>query len=122
MNFTVLEKYPEIDYVLVYRPEAYDKFVAAWHYDEETGSWGQGHYFQTLRGAMQYIEDKHGNSKEAAIKKLLEKGRDYINECENTRYEYKDTSPDTFYQRVQEFWAMEDMVEYLENIVEEDEL
>lgn len=120
----VLEKYPEISYALVWRhnDDGFQEFVAAWMYDEKTGTWGQGHYFWTLREAMQYIEEKCGNSKEAAVKRLLERGRDYINECENTRYEYKDTSPDMFWQRGQEIWAMEDMIEYLESILAEDEL
>lgn len=65
MNFTVLEKYPEIDYVLVYRPEAVDKFVAAWHYDEERGSWGQGHYFNKLRNAVNYINDKYAEKEDS---------------------------------------------------------
>lgn len=57
----VLKLYPEIDYALIERTnekgEVYE-WVCAWAYDEETNSWGQGHYFFDLNDAYKYIQDK----------------------------------------------------------------
>lgn len=57
----VLKLFPEIDYALVERTnekgEVYE-WVCAWAYDEETNSWGQGHYFFDLKDAYEYIQDK----------------------------------------------------------------
>lgn len=67
----VLETYPEIDYVIIWRHNEvshFQEFVAAWHYDNATGTWGQGHYFYELLGATEYIEEKltkHWENKEA---------------------------------------------------------
>ncbi len=61
---TVLERYPKIDYVIVHWPEnTLTPWVAAWGYDEEKGSWCQGHYFCELKDAMKYILRKLGETK-----------------------------------------------------------
>lgn len=58
---TVLERYPSIDYAIVHWPEnELTPWVAAWGYDEEKGSWCQGHYFRELKDAMKYILRKLG--------------------------------------------------------------
>ena len=57
----VLEKYPEIDYAIIWRHNEathFSEFVAAWNYDEATGTWGQGHYFCDLLSTTDYIEEK----------------------------------------------------------------
>ena len=52
----IIMKIPEIDYVLVYWPEnTYTPWVAAWCYNEERNSWGQGHYFQKKESAVEYL-------------------------------------------------------------------
>lgn len=122
---TVLERYPEIDYVLVWRHDdesGWQEYVAAWHYDDATGTWGQGHYFNKLTGAVNYIQEKYGYSAEKICKQLLERGRNYINDAETERYEYKAADPERFFTRGIELWAMEDMIEYLEDIVDTDEI
>lgn len=55
----VLEKYSEIPYALVYRPEAYQKFVVVWYLNDvnpDAVSWSQGHYFDTLSDAVAYVK------------------------------------------------------------------
>lgn len=56
-DFIVIDKFPEIDYVLLYRNTKYEPWVAAWKYNDERKSWGQGHYFENLVYAMSYIMD-----------------------------------------------------------------
>lgn len=51
-DFIVVDRFPEIDYVLIYRNAKYEPWVAAWNYNDERKSWGQGHYFKNLVGAM----------------------------------------------------------------------
>lgn len=52
----VIIKVPEIDYVLIHWEEnVLTPWVAAWAYNEERNSWGQGHYFQTKEGAVKYL-------------------------------------------------------------------
>lgn len=55
----IVEKFPEIDYVLAYRGGDYQPWVAAWGYNGKN-SWSQGHYFDTLEKAMEYIRTKQG--------------------------------------------------------------
>ena len=61
MEHIVLARYPQIDYVLVKRTseKAYQPYVAAWCYNEERKSWGQGHYFCTEEDAREYIQYKY---------------------------------------------------------------
>lgn len=54
-KFTVLEEFPEIDYVLILRNTEFEPFVAAWEFNPEGVYWGQGHYFSSLSDAMKYI-------------------------------------------------------------------
>ena len=61
----VLERYPEIDYAIIYRPEnKLTPFVAAWKPDEDGESWMAGHYFTTLKGAVKYILHELGEMTE----------------------------------------------------------
>lgn len=53
---TIIERYPEINYVLVNRGTAWQPWVAAWNYNEEDGSWGNGHYFCSIIEAVMYIK------------------------------------------------------------------
>ena len=43
------------DYTLIYRFTSFEPWVAAWCYHKEEGYWSQGHYYQTLEGALSYI-------------------------------------------------------------------
>lgn len=52
----IIIKIPEIDYVLIHWEEnVLTPWVAAWAYNEERNSWGQGHYFQTKEDAVRYL-------------------------------------------------------------------
>lgn len=55
----IVESFPDIDYVLAYRGGNFQPWVAAWGYNG-TNSWAQGHYFETLADAMEYIRQKKG--------------------------------------------------------------
>ena len=56
-----LQKYPDLNYSLVFRPNAVDKFVCAYmpEYDESGNllQWSQGHYFYSLEDAISYMNN-----------------------------------------------------------------
>ena len=60
-GYTVLERYPVIDYAIVDRGEkAYQRYVATWMLNEDDPDhiyWSQGHYFETLLEATKYVSD-----------------------------------------------------------------
>ena len=60
-GYTVLERYPVINYAIVDRGEkSYQRYVATWMLNEDDPDhiyWSQGHYFETLYEANKYISD-----------------------------------------------------------------
>ena len=60
-GYTVLERYPVINYAIVLRENAcYQPYVATWWLNEDDPDdiyWSQGHYFCTLWEAHKYISD-----------------------------------------------------------------
>ena len=60
-KITVVERYPEIEYALVNRHTEFQTWVAAhWLYEDNPDNicWGQGHYFQTLIEAVDFIKSE----------------------------------------------------------------
>ena len=55
--YVVVAEFPDINYALVRRNTSYQPWVAAWSLNKERQCWGQGHYFETIEGAMQHILD-----------------------------------------------------------------
>ena len=52
----VIFELPEIDYALIHWPDnTYTPWVAAWHLNKKEMYWGQGHYFCTKKGAVEYL-------------------------------------------------------------------
>lgn len=56
--YVVVAEFPEIDYALVRRNSSFEPWIAVWHLDKESKSWGQGHCFETIERAMMHILDK----------------------------------------------------------------
>lgn len=70
----VVLRVPEIDYVLIHWPENdFTPWVAAWAYNDERKSWGQGHYFCTKESALEYLAAtyKERYSVKSRIKEIL---------------------------------------------------
>ena len=62
MKTVVLSEYPACNYTLLARINDRDEvheFVAAFMYDKDSKTWGQGHYFSTLESAYGYIAEKY---------------------------------------------------------------
>lgn len=57
-KFVIVERFPEIDYVLLRRDTNFQPWIAAWAYNEEDEHWGQGHYFEEFIDAVRYIDSK----------------------------------------------------------------
>ena len=59
MKNVVLERFPEIDYVVLARLDSKGKFlefVAAHHYNDSDDTWSHGHYFYHLEDLMEYLQ------------------------------------------------------------------
>ena len=54
-KYVIVAEFPTIDYTLVYRPTEFEPWIAAWAFNKEKGSWGQGHCFDTITKAMKHI-------------------------------------------------------------------
>lgn len=56
-------------YTLIYRDSNFQPWIVAYMYDEDSQSWGNGHYFDTLWKAVKYIteEETPGNIISSAI-------------------------------------------------------
>lgn len=72
----IVAEYPEIDYVLAYRGGSFQPWVAAWAYRKERNGWGQGHYFQNIEDAIEYIRDKQGKPNWYRLDELASKAID----------------------------------------------
>ena len=58
MRNILLAEYPQINYAVLARVNEKDEvheFVCAYAYDKTTNTWGQGHYFSTLQGVIDYM-------------------------------------------------------------------
>ena len=55
-NITILKEYPKKDYVIIDRHTSFQSYVACWCFNKNTYTWGQGHYFDNLEDAIQYVE------------------------------------------------------------------
>lgn len=84
-TYIIVEEFPEIDYVLAYRGGNYQPWVAAWGYNKETCSWSQGHYFEKLEVAMEYIRVKQGKPNWYRMDEIASKAIDKL--IENDPYD-----------------------------------
>lgn len=56
MNTQIIKNYPSKNYTIIKREVPFEPYVACWKFDETSNTWGQGHYFETLEQATQYVE------------------------------------------------------------------
>ena len=73
MRNILLKEYPDLDYALVARvreDNTIHEYVCAWNYEKD-GTWGQGHYFNLLDDAIEYMKELNGQ-KGKYIKVLFE--------------------------------------------------
>ena len=71
----IVAEYPEIDYVLAYRGGNYQPWVAAWGYNGKS-SWSQGHYFEKIEDAIEYIRQVQGKPNWYRLDELASKAID----------------------------------------------
>lgn len=83
----IVAEYPEIDYVLAYRGGNYHPWIAAWAYNGKN-SWGQGHDFEKIEDAIEYIRQVQGKPNWYRLDELTSKAIDKI--IENDLYEAED--------------------------------
>ena len=57
-NVEILERYDDINYVLIRIKDAtYQPYVACWMFDNNDYSWSQGHYFCNKVDAIEYLKE-----------------------------------------------------------------
>ena len=85
----VLDRYDK--YVILKRNTKFQPFIVAYNYDESNGTWQQGHYFNSLIGAVEYVKGKQFDSDrllEIAIKVI----EGLIIDDKESAYEYLTTN------------------------------
>lgn len=116
----IVESFPEIDYVLAYRGGSYQPWVAAWGYNG-TNSWSQGHYFENLETAMEYIRMKQGKPNWYRLDEIASKAIDKI--IEDDPYEAEDFLKDELElsDEEAEYFCIADNIDIVKGYEEEDE-
>lgn len=90
-DFIVVERFPEIDYVLLKRNSKYEPWIVAWAYDEDNQCWGQGHYFDSFIEATRYIDSKIRPIPYDRVAEIASRLMDMVKETDDideTLYEY----------------------------------
>lgn len=90
-KFVIVERFPEINYVLLKRDTDFQPWIAAWGYDKEKQYWGQGHYFESLLSAMRYIDSKIRPMPYDRVAEIASRLMDMVKETDDideTLYEY----------------------------------
>ena len=49
-NYTLLMRFDEDE-----KPVKCQPYVVAWHYDSDSDSWAQGHYFDDIKSAVDFL-------------------------------------------------------------------
>lgn len=83
-DFIIIAEYPEVDYTLIRRNSTFQPWVATWGLNKEGKYWQQGHYFQRLEEAIDYIQSVIGRKKAVVdldlSNELIEAFEDFLDE------------------------------------------
>ena len=60
-HYTLISDYPSINYTLFNRHTRFQPWVVAWCFKPDKGYWEQGHYFEYLLEATEYIREQLEN-------------------------------------------------------------
>ena len=66
-KYDIIKRGAYADYVVINRHTSFQPFVACWAFDDETYSWGQGHYFDTEADALNHLYHKEMEVLQAVI-------------------------------------------------------
>lgn len=117
----IVESFPEIDYVLAYRGGgSYEPWVAAWGYNG-INSWSQGHYFEKLETAMEYIRMKQGKPNWYRMDEIASKAIDKL--IEDDPYEAEEflSNEIEITDEEAEYFCIADNMDMTKGYEEEDE-
>ena len=109
----VVAEFPEIDYALIYRGTKYEPWVAAWGLEniKRGESWAQGHFYETINGAMKWIQSKMDKIPRCRMEEIATKAIDGLFEDDPYEAEIycEETLELTEYER--EFFGISEKVE-----------
>lgn len=120
-TYIIVEEFPEIDYVLAYRGSSYQPWVAAWRYNKENASWGQGHYFEELFDAMEYIRTKQGKPNWYRLDEIASKAIDGLIEDDPYEAEEYLRNEIEITDEEAEYFCIADNIDMVKGYEEEDE-
>lgn len=110
--YLVIAEFPEIDYALIYRYTNHQPWVAAWGLEniKRGESWAQGHYFETINGAMTWIQNKMDKIPRCRMEEIASKAIDGLFEDDPYEAEIycEETLELTDYER--EFFGIADKI------------
>lgn len=120
-SYIIVDTFPEIDYVLAYRGGKYQPWVAAWGYNKETCSWSQGHYFEKLEVAIEYIRVKQGKPNWYRMDEIATKAIDRL--IENDPYDAEEFLREDLDLDLEEaeYFCIDETMDMIKGYDEEDE-
>ena len=120
-SYIIVDTFPEINYVLAYRGGKYQPWVAAWGYNG-TNSWSQGHYFEKLVDAMEFIRMKQGKPNWYRMDEIASKAIDGLIEDDPYEAEEYLRNEIEITDEEAEYFCITDTMDMVKGYEEEDDL
>jgi len=121
--YIVIAEFPEIDYALIYRYTNHQPWVAAWGLEniKRGESWAQGHYFEKLEQAMEYIRMKQGKPNWYRMDEIATKAIDKL--IENDPYDAEEFLREEIDLDLEEaqYFCIDETLDMIKGYEEEDE-
>lgn len=121
--YMIVAEFPEIDYALIYRGTRDNPWVAAWGLKNinQGKSWSQGHYFEKLEQAMEYIRTKQGKPNWYRMDEIASKAIDKL--IENDPYDAEEFLREEIDldQEEAEYFCIDETLDMIKRYEEEDE-
>ena len=121
--YMIVAEFPEIDYALIYRGTRDNPWVAAWGLEniKRGESWAQGHYFEELFDAMEYIRMKQGKPNWYRMDEIASKAIDKL--IENDPYDAEEFLREEIDLDLEEaqYFCIDETLDMIKGYEEEDE-
>lgn len=121
--YMIVAEFPEIDYALIYRGTRDNPWVAAWGLEniKRGESWAQGHYFEELFDAMEYIRMKQGKPNWYRMDEIASKAIDKL--IENDPYDAEEFLREEIDLDLEEaqYFCIDETLDMIKRYEEEDE-
>lgn len=79
-EFVIIEEYPEIDYTIMKRKTNFQPWMAVWGLNKEDGCWSNGHYFEKLEEAVDWVQYQLKGIHREKVEEIATQLIDYVKE------------------------------------------